>query len=275
MAPTAFNDFQAKANNLFDEHHNAGKNTFAKSGKIGGGDYTMTLENEHGSSNVSWKMESTCCKHAGMTIDSDSTIAHDITFNVKQVNGLSLKFNPSFNPTSGLNLGNLNANFENDKINLNLGTDMPGLSSIDYDISADVKGTNIGMCGAFNLKSGECGGMKFGWNRSGEDFEVSYVNHDLMTPHKGIFSYYKGLKDNHFCCVGLQGNSVNNTVAIALGEGKCCGNTTRYKLDNNGMFSVANVNSLNKNVKLNLSAVINMKNMKGGGHNFGMGFSFQ
>jgi len=173
MAPTAFKDFADKANTLFDEHHNAGKNSFTKSGKIGGGDYNLTLENGHGDSNVTWTFETTCCPNASITVDSDSNVSHEVNFNVKQVQGLSLKINPSFNPNSGLNFGDVNANFQNDKVNLNIAADVPALGNLKWDLSADVKGmATCGLGGSYNLKSGECAGISHGWTKSSGDLKL-------------------------------------------------------------------------------------------------------
>jgi len=276
MAPTAFKDFADKASTLFDEHHNAGKNSFTKSGKIGGGDYSLTLENAHGDSNVAWTFETNACKNASISVDSDSNISHEVNFNVKQVQGLSLKINPSFNPNSGLNFGDVNANFQNDKINFNIAADVPALGNLKWDLSADVKALpfTVGFGGSYNLKSGECSGVNYGWTKSNEDFEVSFVGDDVMKSHKGTFSLFKKLEKSSFCCVGVQANTVSNTVAMALAEGSCCGDTKRYKIDNNGTLSFASVKSLNSSVKMNISAVLNAKDLSNGGHNFGVGFSF-
>merc|ERR1711974_346309 len=122
MSPPAFNDFGAACNDLFNDHHASDGLSYSHKGKMGSGaDYEMNFKNATGAKEVEWDLK-TSFGGLDVTYGSDNTISKSFALGVKQVEGLTAKWDCSFNTCSGLNLGSVNFNFANDNINANVST---------------------------------------------------------------------------------------------------------------------------------------------------------
>jgi voltage-dependent anion channel protein 3 len=272
--PTAFSDFGAKSEGLFNDRFQAGEHSLTKIGKIGAeAEYELKLTNSIGQDGVDFNFETSSHGHT-IKYDGSHTLSHELNFAVKQVKGLQLKFNPSFCHNSGLDLGSASANFENDKLNLNVSAGLSASPNVDFDASTSIKDFDFGVKGSFDSSAGSFNGLQFGVHKATDQYEISYINSNLATPLAGACSIFKMVDNSPFCCVGITGNS-DGELAMAAVEGKCCGNQTAYKLNNEGTLSIAKINKLNANMTLNISAALNAKNFSAGGHTFGLGFTFE
>lgn len=273
---TQFDDLNARANALFDENHEAGITKVTKHGKFGtSGDYTFELKKENGSGNLDWEVSGTECGYT-IKFDHSQTMHNEVALSVKQVPGLALTFNPSFHATTGISLNDVGANWSNDRFHVNLKSGINPAPTINFDMVASntkcFKGC-LGIKGEFDVKSANLNSLGWAWQKSNEDYELAFVNSDYTNPFGMQYSFYKNLKDSKFCCYGVQGSTVDGSLAVAWGQ-KCCSNLMKYKIDKSGTFSIANQKRLNGAVSMNVSAALNMANMDSGNHNFGIGFTF-
>lgn len=277
--PLEFEDYRKKASDLFDDHHHAGSLSFKNSGKVGNGDATYELNVSNavgGGQPVEWNVDVSAGSFS-MNHDHEGNISKKLDFCVKQVPGLNLSWEPAFNQKSGMSLGSLSTKYTNDKVAANIKMCLGKPDNADFDISlAPFKGhcsdMNLGLKG--NLSASGLGDASYGMNITKGDLEMGFHSNNL-TSQFGTGSIYKFLPGNkNFCCYGVQADTTEGSLALALASG-CCSNSWRYKIDNKGVFSVAKVSKINKQVGLTVSAALNATNLAAGGHNFGMHLNFE
>lgn len=277
--PIPFADYGKACSDLFSDHHQAGSIKFAKKGSVGSGDakYEFTSNTcVSGGKPVEWLME---VDAGSINIKHDHTgkIEKELSFDVKQVAGLNLKWKPVFSQAAGLNLGDLNVNYTHEKAHLDLNMALPTPNSADFEMSlAPLNGCsklNFGLKGSLGMSG--LSNASFGWHCAKGDLQSHFKSNDLTNCMQGITGVYQYLPNNkHFCCYGVEFDSKASTLALAAATG-CCANTTRFKVDQTGTLNVAKVSKLNKSVSLNVSAALNMTQLGAGDHKFGMGLSFE
>jgi len=277
MAPPAFNDFGADANSLFDDHHGQGKKSYSHAGKMGSGaDYALNMSNVDGDNAIEWDF-STNIHGMEVKYDSTNTLSKSLSMSVKQVEGLTAKWDCSFNAASGLNLGSASFNFANDKLNANLTSSVDASPKIDFDAAFDTnwQGHVVGVSGSFDAKSGSMGDIGLAIQQSKGDVQLAWKAANIMNPSLGVGSAFQKTPNNKdFCCYGIMADTTSNTLSVAAATTCCAKNTMRYKLDHTGVMHVAKVQKLNQCMALNLSASLNLKNMSSG-HTFGWGLSWE
>merc|ERR1712048_750894 len=278
MAPPAFNDFGADADSLFNDNHNQGSKSYSHASKMAcGAGYKFNLSNENGSKDVNWSI-STDVHNMNVTFDQTNTISKKLNFNVKQVPGLAAEYNCSFNTQSGLDLGDINFNYSNDKANVNIKSAISASPKINFDASVDTNFQNhvVGIAGSFDVASGAAGPVALGINRAVGNTQCSWKADDIANPCVGTASLFVKLPENKdFCCYGVQittGAEAKMSLAAAT---TCCKNTMKYKLDHDGSFHVAKLSKLSANMSLNLNSSLNLKNLSSGNHKFGAGLSWE
>jgi len=276
MAPPAFDDFAGSNNSLFDDHHSSGNLSYKHKGKVASGaDYELSASAAHGAANVDWEL-ATNMNGLDVKFDSSNTISKALSLNIKQVEGLTLNWESSFNAASGLDLGNVNANFSNDKLNFNLKSTIDAAPAIDFNAVTNVKDVSVGVKGSFDVKTSALGAIGWGLHAQKGNVQLSFVNENINTPMSGMLHVYQALPDNkNFCCYGVQANTATGEMSFGAADTCCDKNTMRYKLDHNGTLQVAKVQKLSQKMALNVSASLNLKDLSAGGHVFGAGLSFE
>jgi len=278
MAPPAFNDFGADCDNLFNEHHNQGSVSYGHKGKMGcGADFAFNMKNETGSKDVTWDI-TTNCHNMEISYDHANTITKKLSFDVKQVPGLAAEYNCSFNTASGLDLGDINFNYSNEKANINLKSNLSASPKINFDASVDTKFQDhvVGVSGNFDVGSGSMGPVALGVNRAIGNTQCSWKAADITNPCVGSASLFVKLPENKdFCCYGIQMTTGDESKMSLAAASSCCKNSMRYKLDHDGSFHVAKVSKLSQTMSLNLSSSLNLKNLSSGNHKFGAGLSWE
>jgi len=277
--PVEFGDYTAKASGLFNDHHNAGTLSFAKSGKVGSGDatYELTADNAVSGGPVNWKV-AVNAGNFSMSHDHEGNISKKLDFTVKQVAGLSMSWEPAFSCAKGFGLGSLSTKYAHEKAVANFNLNLASPDNADFDVSvAPFKGClsalNLGLKG--NLSASGLNDAAWGFNLNKGDLEMGFHSTDL-TSMTGAGSIYKALPGNNtFCCYGVEANTADNTLALAAASAGCCSQGWRYKLDNKGLFSVAKNAKLNRSVGVCVSAAVNATNLSAGGHSFGAHFTFE
>jgi len=277
MAPPAFGDFGADCASLFNDHHASDGLSYSHKGKMSSGaDYELNVKNATGASEVTWDMK-LGLPGFDVTYDSTNTISKSLSLGVKQVEGLTTKWDCSFNTASGLNLGTANFNFANDKVNANLSSTVSKSPELNLDAAFQTPcGAVGGISASFDAASGNLGDVGYGFHCAKGNIQVSFKAADAITgPLNGELGVYHALPGNKdFCCVGIQANTGTGALSVAAATTCCPKNTNRYKLDHNGQFSIARVAKLNQSAALNVSASLNLKDLSAGGHTFGAGLTW-
>jgi hypothetical protein len=278
MAPPAFNDFGADADGLFNDHHSQGSVSYSHKGKMGcGSDFNLNLKNENNSKDIAWDVTANC-HNLEVKYDHTNTISKKLNFDVKQVAGLSAEYNCSFNTQAGLDLGDINFNFANEKANINVKSNLSAQPKINFDASLDTKFQDhvVGLSGSFDVASGSMGPVALGINRVMGNTQCSWKADDIMNPCVGTGSLFVKLPENKdFCCYGIQMSTGSDAKLSLAAASSCCKNDMRYKLDHDGSFHVAKVSKLSQTMSLNLSSTLNLKNLSSGNHKFGAGLSWE
>jgi len=278
MAPPAFNDFGADADSLFNDNHNQGSKSYSHAGKMDcGAGYSFNLSNDNGSKDVNWSL-STDVHNMNVSIDQTNTISKKLNFNVKQVPGLAAEYNCSFNTASGLDLGAINFNFANEKANLNLKSSLSAAPKIDFDAAVDTKILDhvAGVSGSFDVASGKLGDIALGIHRASGNTQCTWKADNIMNPCVGTGSVFVKLPNNKdFCCYGIQMSTGAESKLSLAAATSCCKNSYSYKLDHDGTFHIAKGSKLSKEMTLNLSSSLNLKNLSNGNHKFGAGLSWE
>jgi len=272
MAPTSFNDFGSKSNELFNENHDSGLFKASKSGKFGtDGVFNIEFERDIDGGDMSNRIN---FEADGCNVSFDKEYCNiEFGANVKQVEGLSLNFNPSFHAHHGFGLGDLAINFQNKKSNVNLKSSISASPLINFDAAMGCSKGAIGIKGEFDAKTSALNGLGWGVHKTCGDIEVAFVNENYLSPFQGTMSVYKTFASGPFCCYGVQADTASGKLAVAWGS-KCCSSLTKFKLDQDGVLSVAKSSKLNGALSLNVASALNLKDLPSGGHKFGVGLSF-
>jgi len=270
--PVAFEDFGAKANDLFNDGHEAGALKGSKTGTFGNGSYNLEFSRDVGTADLAtaFSVEADGVK---MEFGKDQV---DCSFgcDVKQVKGLNLSFNPSFHTENGIGFGDLAANFQQKTLNANFKTSLSSTPLLSFNASYGCSGFATGFTGQFDSKSGSVENLGWGFqgHKNGGRNILSYVSENVYKPFQGTLSLYKSLESGPFSEFGVQADTANHKLAVSWAS-QCCKMTTKYKIDQEGVFSVTQNNQLNGALKLNLSAAFNTKDLSSG-HKFGVGLAF-
>jgi hypothetical protein len=190
----------------------------------------------------------------------------------------SLEPDSLFNTQSGLDLGDINFNYSNDKANVNIKSSLTAAPKINFDASVDTNFQNhvVGIAGSFDVASGASGPVALGKFKLIGNTQCSWKADDITNPCVGTGSLFVKLPENKdFCCYGVQittGAEAKMSLAAAT---TCCKNTMKYKLDHDGSFHIAKLSKLSANMSLNLNSSLNLKNLSSGNHKFGAGLSWE
>lgn len=269
--PAAFADFNSKASALFDDDHHAGDHQFSHTGKVNNdASYEFAASNlGKVGSGIEYNLK-VASNNLEINIDHDNNISKEINFSVKQVAGLNFFWKPSF-ATGALDLGSLRANYENDKIHLNVESNLGNPNSADIDMSAapfkgHLNAINLGFKGT--LSTNGLSNASWGFSGNKEGLEMAFHSHGIDKPFTGNGSIFKSVASGPFSSYGLQCNS-EGMLAVAAQS-----NEYKFKLDNAGEFSIARKQAVNSALAMNLCASANLTNLSAG-HKFGCGLSFE
>lgn len=279
MSPPAFNDFGADCDGLFNDNHNQGTVSYAHKGKMGSGaDFEINASNAVGAKEIEWSFKTACHNTMSVTYDHENTISKSINFNIKQVPGLAATYDCSFNAASGLDLGSVNFNYVNDKANVNVKSNISASPKIEFDASIDTGFKNhvVGVSSAFDASNGQLAPVAFGVNQAVGNTQISWKADDISNPCVGTGSVFVKLPENKtFCCYGVQMSTGAEPKLSLAANTTCCKNSMSYKIDHDGTFHVTKQSKLSKEMALNLSSSLNLKNLNSGNHKFGAGLSWE
>lgn len=203
--------------------------------------------------------------------NTDNLLKTEITLEDQVLNGLKLTLDTSYSPASGKKNATLKTAFRHDKALLNTDVDFDFAGPVFH--SALVLGHQGWLGGAqvtYDAAKSKLTKSNFALGYQANDFTL-HTNVNDGTEVGG--SLYQKVNDKLELGVSLSWSSENNVTRFAL--------ASKYALDRDSAFQ-AKVNNLSQvglgytqnlrdGVKLVLSALVDGKNINGGGHKLGVG----
>jgi len=274
--PAKFKDLNKKSADLMKDHHEAGAFKFEKKGSVNGDNkYTLKASCADSGTPIAWDLKLDSGKF-NVKVDHNNNISKEFKFSWSKLPGFSFTSKPSLASSSVLdNLGALDINYANSKVNFNSTLNFSKLDSLNFDLTANplakCQALVFGLKG--NLSASGLNNAQYGFGIHKGNLQMAFTSDNLQKPFIGKFGLYADLpNNNNFCCYALEGHT-SGKMALAFADG-CCVNTNRYKIDQDGKFSYAKVQKVNSAFKLGLSAQVDLTNLAGSGHKFGVGVHF-
>ncbi|XP_077376829.1 voltage-dependent anion-selective channel protein 3 isoform X1 [Festucalex cinctus] len=205
--------------------------------------------------------------------NTDNTLATEITVEDQLVKGLKLGLDTSFVPNTGKKSAKLKTAYKRDFVNVgcDLVFDMAGGPTIHSAAVLGYEGWLAGYQLAFDTAKSKLTVNNFALGYKARDFQLHTSVND-STEFSG--SIYQKVNSNMETAVHLAWTAGSNNTLFGLGA--------KYQLDKDSSLSakvnntclvgVGYTQTLRPGIKLTLSALIDGKNVNGGGHKMGLGF---
>ncbi|KAG7490320.1 voltage-dependent anion-selective channel protein 3 isoform X2 [Solea senegalensis] len=207
--------------------------------------------------------------------NTDNTLTSEITMEDQLAKGLKLSLDTSFVPNTGKKSAKLKTGYKRDHVNVgcDLDFDMAG-PTVHAAAVLGYEGWLAGYQLAFDTAKSKLTQNNFAIGYKTGDFQL-HTNVNDGTEFGG--SIYQKVDSNLETAVHLAWTAGSNNTRFGIGA--------KYQLDKDASLS-AKVNNaclvgvgysqtLRPGVKLTLSALVDGKNVNGGGHKVGMGFELE
>lgn len=280
MAPPSYSDLGKSARDLFSKGFNHGFIKLDTTSRTSpdmefrtGASQNIATGKLFGTVELKYKMPD-----YGVTLterwNTDNTLGSEITVEDKLTKGLKLTFDSSFAPQIGKRTGKIKGEFSAQNLKVN------------GDVSLDFGGplVNLSAVGSYE-------GFLIGY-QMGYDTQKNKMTHSNIAGGRKMGSYAIHTFVNDSTEFG--GNvwhSVSDKLELGANLGWTTGEQTnrfglaakyqldpetivRAKINNNSQLGVALTHTLNSDLKLSLSTLVNMQGFSEGGHKFGIGLEF-
>lgn len=279
--PPSFGDLGKSARDLFDKEYEFGKvklglKTKTESGVEFETNGTHDIEKSRTTGNLKTKLK---FPDYGVTFseswNTSSELNTELTYEPSAVTGLKLTLNSSFLPTSGNKSAQLKTNYKRDYVN------------VDADVDLQMTGPIFKGAAVFQY-NGWYGGYQVGYNTAiakltannaaigyqGTDFTVNTKLVDIADCQTSV--YHKA-SDKTEVGVSTRYNLQTSNVSLGVAAKYTLddGALLKAKVNNQGQIGMAYTQSLRTGVKLNLSCLIEGRNINTGGHKLGMAIDFE
>ncbi|XP_064387443.1 voltage-dependent anion-selective channel protein 2-like [Halichondria panicea] len=279
--PPSFGDLGKSARDLFDKEYEFGKvklglKTKTESGVEFETNGSHDLEKNRTSGNLKTKIK---FPDYGVTFseswNTNSELNTELAYEPCSIDGLKLTLNSSFLPSSGNKSAQFKTNYKRDYVN------------VDTDVDLQMTGPIFRGATVFQY-NGWYGGYQVGYNTSnakltannvavgyqGADFTVNTKLADIADCQTSVFH-----KASDKTEVGLSTRYNLQTSNVSLGLATKYtlndGAILKAKVNNQGQIGMAYTQSLRTGVKLNLSCLVEGRNINAGGHKLGMAIDFE
>ncbi|KAJ0068080.1 hypothetical protein NL108_015565 [Boleophthalmus pectinirostris] len=207
--------------------------------------------------------------------NTDNTLTTEVTVEDQMAKGLKLGLDTSFVPNTGKKSAKLKTAYKRDFINAgcDLDFDMAG-PTVHAAAVLGYEGWLAGYQIAFDTAKSVLTQNNFAIGYKAGDFQL-HTNVNDGTEFAG--SIYQKVNSNLETAVNLAWTAGSNNTRFGIGA--------KYQLDkdasasakvnNTGLVGVGYTQTLRPGVKLTLSALIDGKNVNGGGHKIGLGFDLE
>ncbi|XP_061585496.1 voltage-dependent anion-selective channel protein 3 isoform X2 [Cololabis saira] len=207
--------------------------------------------------------------------NTDNTLTTEITIEDQLAKGLKLGLDTSFVPNTGKKSAKLKTGYKREFINVgcDLDFDMAG-PTVHAAAVLGYEGWVAGYQLAFDSAKSKVTKNNFSLGYQAGDFQLHTSVND-RTEFGG--SIYQKVNKNLETAVDLAWTAGSNNTHFGLGAKYQLDKdaTLSTKVNNACLVGVGYTQTLRPGVKLTLSALIDGKNVNGGGHKVGMGFELQ
>jgi len=283
MSPPKYADVGKDAKDIFSKGFNYGflkfeGKTKTKEPKV---EFKTNLNSNTDSGKVVGSLETKYkCSDYGITLtekwSTDNVLNTEVKIEDQLAKGLDLSFNTSFAPNTGKKSGSVKSEFKHDYIRLNCDVDFDfagptvhGAAVLGYE------GFLAGYQMSFDSSKSKLTKSNFAFGYEGKDFTLT-TNVNNLQEFTGSVHHKvaKGLEAA--VALGVQADSGNTTFAVG-GKYKLDGDSSvSMKVNNSSHLGCGFSHQLRDGIKLNLSSLIDCKNINAGGNNkFGIGLEFE
>lgn len=281
MAPPCYGDLGKSANDVFKKGYNWGFFKLdAKSKTSKGVEFKTAINSNKDTGKVAGNLETKYkWSEYGLTFtekwNTENVLNTEIKIEDQLAEGLELSFNTSFAPNTGSKNGSVKTAYKMDYLALNCDVDFNFAGpTVNGSAVLGYEGWLAGYQMAFDTSKSKLTKSNFGFGYLGGDFSFTTNVNDGQ---EFTGSVHQKVNDQLEAAVNLSWKSGDGSTSFAIGG--------KYKLDDDASIS-AKVNNqshiglgytqkLRDGIKLNVSSLIDAKNVNTGGHKVGLGLEFE
>ncbi|GFR93419.1 voltage-dependent anion-selective channel protein 2 [Elysia marginata] len=289
MAPPSYSDLGKSAKDVFSKGFNWGFFKLdAKTKTKSNVEFKTSLSSNRDTGKMSGNLETKYkWSEYGLTFtekwNTENVLNTEVKIEDQLAEGLDLTFDTSFAPQTGKKSAKIKSAYKMDYLHLNC--------DVDFDFAGPtVHGAGVlgyeGWLAGYQLSFDSSkskltrSNFGFGYNAGDFSFTTNVYNNFKEEGNDGqefVGSVHQKVNDNLEAAVNLSWAAGSGNTSFAVGG--------KYKIDDGASFSAKVNNSshiglgytqtLRDGVKLTLSALVDGKNINGGGHKLGLGIDFE
>jgi len=281
MAPPQYADLGKTAKDLFNKGYNYGTVKLDVKTKTKNdidfnltGEHNIDVQKSLGTLEAKYKSAAN-----GLTFvekwNTDNILKSELTLEDNLVKGLKLVLDTSFSPASGKKSGVLKTSYKHDKFLLNTDVDLDLAGPVVHNsLVVGHLGWLFGLQTSFDTAKSQLTRNNFAVGYQASDFTL-HTNVNDGTEVGG--SIYQRVNSDLDLGVSLSWSSVNNQTRFALASKYQLDKTAsvQAKVNNLSQIGLSYSQQLRDGVKLIMSALVDGKNINGGGHKLGLGLELQ
>jgi len=240
-----------------------------------GSSHNVSTGKFHGAVDVKYKD-----KNSGITVlekwNTDNVLTTEVTIENQGVQGSKLVFDTSFSPTIGKRTGKLRTEYSRDHFHVNTDITLEKTPQITSSLVTGHAGVLAGVLATFDTNRNKLAThtVALGFKQK------NYVLHTAVADGSEFSaSAYHKVNNKFELGANLSwSRGGDQTTRFGVG-GKYEVNedlTVRAKLSHQSLVGISLTHNLQKGLKLNLSALLNLATLNdGGGHKFGLGLEYE
>lgn len=281
MAPPQYADLGKSAKDLFNKGYNYGTVKLDVKTKTKNQiDFNLTGEHNNDVQKTLGTLEAKYKSPAhGLTFtekwNTDNILKSELTVEDQILKGLKVGLDTTYSPANGKKSGVLKTAYKHDKFLLNTDVDLDLAGPVIHNsLVVGHLGWLLGLQATFDTAKSQLTRNNFAIGYSANDFTL-HTNVNDGTEVGG--SIYQRVNDQLEMGVSLSWSSVNNVTRFALASKYTLDkySNVQAKVNNLSQIGFSYTQQLRDGVKLVLSALVDGKNINGGGHKLGLGFELE
>jgi hypothetical protein len=278
MAPPQFSDLGKASKDLFNKGYNYGTVKLDIKTKTQNGiDFNLTGEHNNDVQKALCTLEAKYkCEKYGYTFtekwNTDNILKSEFSVEDQLLSGLKLGLDTSYAPASGKKAAVLKTAFKHDKFYTNVDVDCDTAGPVIHkSVVLGHNGWLFGFQGTFDTAKSQLTRNNFAIGYKADDFTL-HSNVSDSTEVGGSL-YHKVNKDLEMG-VSLSWSAGNNATRFAIASKYQLDKdaSVQAKVNNMSQIGLSYSQQLRNGVKLIVSALVDGKNINGGGHKLGLGF---
>ncbi|XP_067937217.1 voltage-dependent anion-selective channel-like [Watersipora subatra] len=202
---------------------------------------------------------------------NDGTITSENTIEDKIIDGLKVSLDGSVNSSSGYKKGQLKTKYKTESFNGTM--DIDTNLNVKASLTAAYKSYVFGYLNAYDVNRGQLLGNNFAISHVGEDYSVNAIINEQQSVSASI---YHRLSRNLETVVGIGWKEPLISPAFRMGCRYMVSKDTsvRMKVNQQGQIGLSLQQNLEGGFVLTLSALLDGKDISGGGHGAGLAVEY-